>query len=692
MPAPAVQRRSSTRRSNPHGFPALYRVALDGARRGALADALPRIDGGVGTRRDLLRSAGDAAQRRPVQRSLRARSRADGRVRQLTTEARLLDPDLSPDGTTLVCVQNGPGQRDLVLVRLPPTRRGIRTAGSRSSSAEPIDHDADRRTGDAIRRAASGRPTAARSRSSVIASARMPEIVVVDVATQGVARRSRRRRTRASSRRPGGPTAARSSPRVAPDDETFNLVELPLDGSARAPADAHDRRRDVAGRFAGRTRRSSSSATPTRRIRPVLDAVSAPRGDGRLQPHRISRCACGRTARARRSRRAPAGQSHAARPAYSPLADAEADIVDAGRRDRQQSGARRRRRSAATTCSAITPTRRRRPGSCRARRARRRPTRRRPTGRSPTSTTAGGRRLFVSASERHIVLRRPGDRRRHADRGDAARTAVRGRHRLPDPARARSSTRRGCRWSARSTDYTLRGRRRSRAIARRSARRGKRSRRTPTAIRSAAKDGIAAGATAEARAAARSARSPTRRRSTGDRARLSAGRSRRIMSSRFALAGGASTGDATRRPHVPARRRRRPATASPTSAAARSACCAASAPNTFAGSHVALAQRRLPLADRAAAARHRHLAAVPAHAARRRVRRRRPRVDAHVSIAARSRSSAGARALRRRRRRLLRCRSPSRVGAAWGHDGSGRSSRRRRPSTSASAKRSSESR
>src|SRR6185295_16317037 len=45
--------------------------------------------------------------------------RSDGRVRQMTRESRLRDPDLSPDGGTLVCVKDGRGQRDLVLVGLP---------------------------------------------------------------------------------------------------------------------------------------------------------------------------------------------------------------------------------------------------------------------------------------------------------------------------------------------------------------------------------------------------------------------------------------------------------------------------------------------------------------------------------------------------------------------------------------------
>src|SRR5207247_10583453 len=44
--------------------------------------------------------------------------RRSGRVRQLTSDARLLDPDLSPDEGTLACVQDGAGRRDLMLVRL----------------------------------------------------------------------------------------------------------------------------------------------------------------------------------------------------------------------------------------------------------------------------------------------------------------------------------------------------------------------------------------------------------------------------------------------------------------------------------------------------------------------------------------------------------------------------------------------
>ncbi len=99
----------------PHEFPALYRVALNGSAPARLASrylgATTAID------RDTIyfdqleqhRNAG-------LYGDLYALDRASGHVERLTSEARLLDPDLSPDHTTLVCVQATRGQRNLVLV------------------------------------------------------------------------------------------------------------------------------------------------------------------------------------------------------------------------------------------------------------------------------------------------------------------------------------------------------------------------------------------------------------------------------------------------------------------------------------------------------------------------------------------------------------------------------------------------
>src|SRR4029077_15025947 len=101
------------------GFPAIYRVAADGGEPHRLTTRYLGSTTALAPDRiyfdqlELRRNTG-------LYSDLYVLTRADGRVRRLTTEARLLDPDLSPDGRTLVCVQNRPGQRDLVLVRLKP--------------------------------------------------------------------------------------------------------------------------------------------------------------------------------------------------------------------------------------------------------------------------------------------------------------------------------------------------------------------------------------------------------------------------------------------------------------------------------------------------------------------------------------------------------------------------------------------
>jgi Tol biopolymer transport system component len=103
----------------PHGFPALNRVRLDGTppdrivRRYFGETTALAADTIYFDQQEYRRNVG-------LYSDLYALSRADHHVTRLTTEARLLDPDLSPDGTTIVCVQQKPGQRDLVLVRLKP--------------------------------------------------------------------------------------------------------------------------------------------------------------------------------------------------------------------------------------------------------------------------------------------------------------------------------------------------------------------------------------------------------------------------------------------------------------------------------------------------------------------------------------------------------------------------------------------
>jgi Tol biopolymer transport system component len=101
----------------PHGFPSITRITLDGSRPTAVTTRYLGSTTAIGRDRiyfdqqELRRNTG-------VYSDLYALERATGRVRRVTADARLLDPDLSPDERTIVAAQNTPGRRDLVLVRL----------------------------------------------------------------------------------------------------------------------------------------------------------------------------------------------------------------------------------------------------------------------------------------------------------------------------------------------------------------------------------------------------------------------------------------------------------------------------------------------------------------------------------------------------------------------------------------------
>ncbi len=219
---------------NPDGFPALYRLALDGS---APRQVTTRYTGStVGIGRDVLYF--DQVERRRnvgFYSDLYMLVRADGSVRQVTSEARLLDPDLSPDGTTLVCTQGRPGQRDLVTVRLKPDTPG--TGGSSSPVSvvstfsrtviTPLISEPDVYF-DAPRWSPDGR-TIAVERHRIGA---LPEIVLVDGGTQAVrvlASDPHIRFTMPAWR----PDGAALVVAAAPEEQTFNLVELAIDGSAK---------------------------------------------------------------------------------------------------------------------------------------------------------------------------------------------------------------------------------------------------------------------------------------------------------------------------------------------------------------------------------------------------------------------------------------------------------------------------
>ncbi|MCU1385551.1 MAG: repeat-containing protein [Acidobacteria bacterium] len=223
---------------NPRGFPALYRIALDGGEPRQLATRYLGSTTAVGP--DAI-YFDQVEQRRNVglYNDLYVWRRSDGRVQQLTMEARLQDPDLSPDGETLAAVQNHRGQRDLVLVTTAgltaratdavPTvpgapRRGEREGGRPAITTLIAEPDAQF---DTPRWSPDGRSIAV-SRHRLGA---MPEIVIVDVATKAARIVASGRATRyvMPAWRPDGRTIVAAA---AAEDETFNLFEFAVDGSS----------------------------------------------------------------------------------------------------------------------------------------------------------------------------------------------------------------------------------------------------------------------------------------------------------------------------------------------------------------------------------------------------------------------------------------------------------------------------
>ncbi len=99
----------------PHDFPSLNAVTLDGRGPrtlttrflGATSGQMPGIV--IFDQQELSRNVG-------LYSDLYELDRGSGDVRRLTSGARLLDPDLSPDGQTIVGVREGRGQRGLVLL------------------------------------------------------------------------------------------------------------------------------------------------------------------------------------------------------------------------------------------------------------------------------------------------------------------------------------------------------------------------------------------------------------------------------------------------------------------------------------------------------------------------------------------------------------------------------------------------
>jgi hypothetical protein len=207
--------------SNADDFPALYRVNLDTHDTTRVVRRYLGSTSGVGHRvvyfdqQEWRRNTG-------LYSDLYALDRATQHVTALTREARVLDPDLSPDESTIVAVRDRADRRDLVLVPV----RGA--AQIRESDITVLASEAEMQF-NAPRWSPDGRQIAVeRHRIGALS-----DVVVVDIATHDV----RAIASLADARvvtpawRPDGRAIIAA---VAREKEPFNLVEFSIDGTSEA--------------------------------------------------------------------------------------------------------------------------------------------------------------------------------------------------------------------------------------------------------------------------------------------------------------------------------------------------------------------------------------------------------------------------------------------------------------------------
>jgi Tol biopolymer transport system component len=158
--------------ANPHGFPALMELAVDTSEARQVARRY---------RGNRLAQAGDelifdqleVVNHVEVQSDLYAVTLTGGGARRLTREARAADPDVAPDGLTIVCTVQETGRRLLATVKIPVSGR----------LAEPVPLVAEASTEfSSPRWSPDGRRIVAERRRLGGPS----EIVIVDVDTQAV--------------------------------------------------------------------------------------------------------------------------------------------------------------------------------------------------------------------------------------------------------------------------------------------------------------------------------------------------------------------------------------------------------------------------------------------------------------------------------------------------------------------------
>jgi Tol biopolymer transport system component len=206
-------------RLTPHEYATLNVVSPAGGRETELVTRYGGATHGTGgssvvfDRPEVRRNAG-------VYSDLYRLDRPTGRVERLTKDARLRDPDVSPDGTTIVSIREGLGRRELVLLSVPsgePAERApIRTLVSEAETQF-----------NAPRWAPDGRQIVVERHSRGAQS----EIAIVDAATGRVRPLSPpgdKRFVTPTWRRDGHAIVAAGAASGAP----FNLFELPIEPGA----------------------------------------------------------------------------------------------------------------------------------------------------------------------------------------------------------------------------------------------------------------------------------------------------------------------------------------------------------------------------------------------------------------------------------------------------------------------------
>ena len=212
----------------PDGFPSLNIIGVDGTRDREVAKrylgSTSSVHGDIVVfdQDDIHRNAG-------LYSDLYALDLATGSVRALTSEARLRDPDVSPDGTTIAAVRDANGERDLVLLaagcgQAPPRDLATWRAAQGSCPVTVLAHgpatqyDAPRWSPDGLSIAVARHALGSQS-----------DIVIVDVASSAIRVIASGSNTRfvTPAWKPDGKAVIAAG---ASGGEPFNLVEVPLDG------------------------------------------------------------------------------------------------------------------------------------------------------------------------------------------------------------------------------------------------------------------------------------------------------------------------------------------------------------------------------------------------------------------------------------------------------------------------------